>query len=150
MELIIRVARQFKRHLLIASRKLGHISAKDITVTEYLPLPDLMNHAGLVIHHGGANIFSEAIRAGARQILIPLTTDQPIQGELLNRIQAGITIRQDEVSEENLQSAFQQLLDPDQAIHHHIRKMRDLSQQANGAINAATLIEKTALGVQIS
>jgi len=143
-EIIIKVTRQFGRHLIIASEKLSNIHSEDITVTPYLPLPDLMTHAAILIHHGGANTFSEALALGARQILIPLATDQPIQGEYLRHCQSGITIHPEEITEEILQDAFRQLLDPDNEIHHHIRKNRMLYQNGNGAKNAAILIEKTA------
>lgn len=141
-EMIISTARSLNLHLYISTRHPEQIiKSDDITAAPYLPLPQLMQQADIFIHHGGANTFSEALTLGVPQILIPLTTDQPIQAEYLKLSQAGIAISPDDLTHENCSQAFIQLLDKNDAIHQRIQRVKDLFQQENGAVTAADLIE---------
>jgi UDP:flavonoid glycosyltransferase YjiC (YdhE family) len=76
--------------------------------------------------------------------LIPLTTDQPIQAELLKASQTGIALYPHEITEKNLYAAFQQLLDKTHCIHQRIHTTKKLFQESNGEIIAANLIEQSA------
>jgi UDP:flavonoid glycosyltransferase YjiC (YdhE family) len=101
--IIIKIAAKCDCNLIISSRQANSIpSSEYLTVVDYLPLPQLLTTASLFIHHGGANTFSEALTIGVPQLLIPLTTDQPIQAELLTHSQAGIAIYPKDVNEENI------------------------------------------------
>lgn len=143
-KLIIKMADQFNQHLIISTQKLHLIpKTKNITIASYLPLPQLLRKASLFIHHGGANTFSECLTIGAPQILIPLTTDQPIQAEFLRQSKVGISLYPNEVTEKNLYNAFQQLLDRHDPIHQRINEVKKLFQKSTGALAACDLIEKT-------
>jgi MGT family glycosyltransferase len=142
-QLIIKIARQFKQHIIISTQNPQLMQAEDITAASYLPLPQLLKEASLFIHHGGANTFSESLHLGVPQILIPLTTDQPIQAEFLKASQAGIAIYPDEVTEENLYAAFKQLLDKANSLRQQIETTKKLFQKSSGAITAANLIEQS-------
>ena len=54
---------------------LGSVPA-DWLVAEHLPQVALLGHADLVIHHGGNNSVQESLAAGARQLVLPFSTDQ--------------------------------------------------------------------------
>lgn len=144
--IIINMSRLFNLHLFISTRHPEKIIRKsDITAESYLPLPQLIKNADIFIHHGGANTFSEALTLGVPQLLIPLTTDQPIQAEYLKQSEAGIAINPDELTEENCYQAFLRLLDKTDPIHLRIDEVRKLFQQVNGAETACELIEETAV-----
>jgi UDP:flavonoid glycosyltransferase YjiC (YdhE family) len=141
--IIINMANKFEYNLIVSSRKPNFISFSEyLTIADYLPLPQLLKRNSLFIHHGGANTFSEALTLGVPQILIPLTTDQPIQAEFLSRSQAGIAINPNNVTEENMYAAFQQLLDQNNPIHNRIQGVKVLFSESEGASIASDVIEK--------
>lgn len=141
---IVRVARSLNLPLMISSRKLisypGNFASR-VTVFPYLPLPRILRQARVLFHHGGANTFSEAFFAGAAQILIPLTTDQPIQAELLRRSGAGFVFEQDFLSETDLCVALRRCLDPLDPIHRKIAQYARDFRCSHGAKAAVHLIE---------
>lgn len=144
--ILLNIAKQFNQHLIISTQKPHLIpDSENSTTASYLSLPQLLKNASLFIHHGGANTFSESLTLGVPQLLIPLTTDQPIQASFLKQSQAGIAISPDDVTEETVYAAFEQLLDKNHPIHKRIKAMKALFQQSNGAAKAAELIEHSAL-----
>lgn len=141
--IIINMAKKFKCNLIISSQKPDSFTLSEhLTVANYLPLPQLLKTAYIFIHHGGANTFSEALTLGVPQIMIPLTTDQPIQSEFLARSQAGIAINPNNVTEESMYAAFQQLLDQNNPIHHRIQEVKNLFSESEGASVASVIIER--------
>lgn len=139
---IVELARQFDCHLIMRSQKLDLFTPSEyLTITDYLPLTALLKDAALFVHHGGANTFSEAFTLGIPQILIPLTTDQPIQAEFLTRSEAGIAIYPNDVTKERMHAAFKELLDQNNPIHNRIKHAKSLFSKSNGASNASKIIE---------
>ena len=45
-------------------------------VAPHLPQVALLEHADVAVNHGGNNSFQEALHAGARQVILPFSTDQ--------------------------------------------------------------------------
>ncbi len=141
--LMIKMTNHFDCNLIISSRKPDSLPpANHVKTARYLPLPKLLKKTSIFIHHGGANTFSEALTIGVPQILIPLATDQPIQAEFLRHSQAGIAIHPNDITEEKLYTAFQQLLNQDDPIHNRIKQIKELFQESKGAAIASDLIEK--------
>lgn len=141
-KLIIKMAEQFNQHLIISTQKPELIpESENMTVASYIPLPQLLKKASIFIHHGGANTFSECLTLGVPQILIPLTTDQPIQAELLQQSKSGISIYPHEVTEQSLHDAFKKLLDQQDPIQQHILEIKNLYQQSTGADVLSDLVE---------
>jgi UDP:flavonoid glycosyltransferase YjiC (YdhE family) len=61
----------------------------DWVVAPRLPQVALMSHADLVVHHGGNNSVQEALAAGARQLVMPFSTDQFANAADLERLGAA-------------------------------------------------------------
>jgi MGT family glycosyltransferase len=142
---IINMANKFNCNLIISSRNPDYFPiSKHIKIADYLPLPQLLQEAAIFIHHGGANTFSEALTIGVPQILIPLTTDQPIQAEYLRRSEVGISIYPQDVTEENIDAAFHRFLDPEDPFHHRIKQVKKIFHESKGAFIAGNLIEQVA------
>lgn len=141
MKAILSAAEQFNLHVVISSRQPEKFSGNDVTLAAYLPLPQLLCQSAIFIHHGGANTFSEALTLGVPQVLIPLTTDQPIQAELLRESGAGVALYPREVTTETLKAAFSQLLDASHPVQQKIHHVRRMFAKSNGAKTAAQLVE---------
>jgi hypothetical protein len=114
-----------------------------------LPLPALLRRARAFFHHGGANSFSEALAAGAPQILIPLSTDQPIQGYYLRQSQAGFSFHPKGLTARALLPALDRLLDRDDETHSVIRRIAREFSIENGAVRAIDEVERVAAGCAV-
>ncbi len=131
--------------LLVSSKQLSQRSVilpSHVKAYPYLPLPELLPKAKIFIHHGGANSFSEALRLGTPQLLIPLTNDQPIQAHYLTCSGAGISISPEDVSISKLVKMVRLLTDTKNPMH---KLMADMAHQFNhslGASRAVALCER--------
>lgn len=145
---IVRATNALGLKLVIGSRKFSkeHQFPEHVQVLPYLPIPRLIPSAEAYIHHGGANSFSEALRLGARQILIPLTTDQPIQAHYLKQIDAGLTLPPQEVNHNAIEQALEVLGNPEHPIHNNIARLREEYAAESGASNFLTLITDSLRG----
>lgn len=125
--------------LLISSKK--YASNKKLGAFSYLPLWQLLPKASIFFHHGGANSFSEALYYGVPQILIPLSNDQPIQGDYLQRLNAGFSLFPNEITIKSLEPLIERLLDKKDLIHVKINKLAQCQQRSMGAKNAIDALE---------
>ena len=139
---IIKATGELGLQLFVGSRKLK-ATEHHVVVKPYLPIPQLLPHAEVFFHHGGANSFSEALLFGAPQILIPLTTDQPIQGFFLLQAQAGLSLPPSEVNVANLKPLLERLLDKNDAVHARIRKMSHDYRSKRGQEHVIRMVEET-------
>ncbi len=140
----IEAASQFGLRLYIGSKKLSHSGFElpsHVEVQTYLPLPSIIGDADFYIHHGGANSFSEALTLGAKQILVPLTTDQPIQSYYLTNNGIGFSIKPQDVSSQSLVDLVRKFHDLDNDVHNRIARAKINYQMHSGALNAIRLLE---------
>jgi len=71
--------------------ELGSIS-DDWTVAPHLPQVAMLQSADLAIHHGGNNSVQESLAAGARQLVLPFSTDQFANAADLERLGAAAVL----------------------------------------------------------
>jgi zeaxanthin glucosyltransferase len=140
---VVNASKSLGLKLIIGSRKMANIKdlPEHLLVYSYLPISQLITSAKAYIHHGGANSFSEAIRLGAKQILIPLTTDQPIQAFYLKKLGAGISIEPKNVNELSIKKSIVQF-SSEEAIRSSIDKLRGAYQMSSGATTAISYLEE--------
>jgi zeaxanthin glucosyltransferase len=140
---IVTASKSLGLKLIIGSRKLADIKdlPEHVFAYSYLPISQLISSAKAYVHHGGANSFSEALRLGAKQILIPLTTDQPIQAFYLKKLGAGISIEPKNVNELSIKNSIIQL-SGEETIRSFIDKLRGEYQRSSGATTAISYLEK--------
>ena len=112
---VIRLCEDKDFHLYISTA--NEMNQSNITAMPYLPLNTLLSEAKLYIHHGGANSFNEASRLGVPQILIPLTTDQPIQGDILKKIGHGFVLEKENISFNELKSIVTSFSDNESIVN---------------------------------
>jgi len=138
---IIEATAELDLPLVIGSRKLK-TDAAHVIVETYLPLPALLPRASVFFHHGGANSFSESVFFAAPQILIPLTTDQPIQGFFLKESQAGFSLPPSEVSVASLKPILERLLNKQDIVHAQIREVSRDYQSKSGQERVIRMVEE--------
>jgi MGT family glycosyltransferase len=83
-------------------------------VRNYVPQLELLKHTHLMISHGGLNSVSEALYYGIPIIAIPLANDQPAVAKRLQELGAGLAIKLEAITPDNLrQNADTILSTPD-------------------------------------
>ncbi|MDA8794022.1 FAD-binding protein, partial [Bacteriovoracaceae bacterium] len=127
-------------HLFISTKK--SIDDKNITAMPYLPINQLLNNAKLYIHHGGANSFNEATRSGAPQILIPLTTDQPIQADILKNLGHGFSLDKKNITLKILKDIILEFQSKTSFVNKKRLELKDIFSSSNGAMAIIQEIEK--------
>ncbi|ASS65414.2 MULTISPECIES: macrolide family glycosyltransferase [unclassified Paenibacillus] len=73
-----------------------------ITVRRFVPQLEILREADLFISHGGYNSVCEALLFGVPMILIPQGADQFAIADRLDELEAGVYIREPELSPERL------------------------------------------------
>ena len=140
---IIKATQYLDMKLMISSvkyKKHNNILPDHVTAYEYIPFKGVIDKATVFFHHGGANSFSEALRLGAKQILIPLAIDQPLQALLLKKMECGFTCLPGSFSCEfaiNAISSFKK----DHALLKNIETIKEEYNKASGSVNVIKYIE---------
>jgi MGT family glycosyltransferase len=78
----------------------------DPIVQPYLPQPELLRRARVLVSHGGANSVMEALLAGVPLLLNPLCNDQPTQAWFVRRAGLGRIADLERASQTELEQAL--------------------------------------------
>jgi UDP:flavonoid glycosyltransferase YjiC (YdhE family) len=141
---IIEAAAKLNLKVVISSKKLlVQKLPTHVYVRSYLPLPQLIPKAKVYIHHGGASSFTEATVAGACQLIIPLTTDQPIQAHFLQHSGAGLSLSPEQVNMQSILDVCQKLMSKKSSTK--ASEIANLLRGHSGAENAIKYLEKELL-----
>lgn len=112
----------------------------DALVLPYVPQPALLERAAAFVTHGGANSVMEGLARGVPLLVVPLSSDQPWQAELVRRAGCGEALERSAATPENVRAALAALIDPDGAPRRRAREVAASYRAADGAKAAATLI----------
>ncbi|MCE5173465.1 glycosyl transferase family 1 [Paenibacillus profundus] len=88
---------------------LGEIPSNFI-VKSYVPQTDILQYAKLFITHGGMNSTHEGLFYGVPLLVIPQSADQPIIAGQVTNIGAGITLRMQSLTTQQLREAADYVL----------------------------------------
>jgi len=112
----------------------------DTIVVPYAPQLALLERAGALVSHGGANSVMEAMRDGVPVVQVPICNDQFVQAHFLAKAGAGIVLDRETLSVEGCRRALRQALDPAGRLRATARRIRDSYRQRDGAREAARRI----------
>jgi UDP:flavonoid glycosyltransferase YjiC (YdhE family) len=76
----------------------------------YEPLPDILPHVRLIVHHAGIGTSADALRAGTPQILLPFCYDQPDNATRLQRLGVGRMLSAGSLTVAGLKEAISHVL----------------------------------------
>ncbi|WP_131785196.1 glycosyltransferase [Protofrankia symbiont of Coriaria ruscifolia] len=107
-----------------------------ILVLPHVPQVDLMPHLSAVVSHGGNNTVCEALAHGVPLVVAPVRDDQPVIGEQVVRVGAGLRVRFGRVSAPALRESIISVLD-EPSFRIAARRLRDDFAAAGGAAAAA-------------
>lgn len=107
---------------------------------EYAPYGEILPHALVIIHSGGAGTTDQALRAGVPSLVVPLTNDQPDNAMRLQRRGIARVIAKSRYTANLAVSELTMILDdPQYAIR--AREIGERVRKENGASAAVDAIE---------
>jgi UDP:flavonoid glycosyltransferase YjiC (YdhE family) len=66
----------------------------EVLATGFRPLSALLEHADLIVQHGGIGVTYAALRAGTPSVIVPIAFDQARTGSHIHRLGAGIVVNE--------------------------------------------------------
>ncbi|ULT59287.1 glycosyltransferase [Neobacillus drentensis] len=109
---------------------LGEIPANFI-VKHYVPQTEVLKYTKLFITHGGMNSTHEGFYFGVPLIVIPQSADQPIIAEQVAQIGAGIRLKMEGLSANQLSEAVDYVLSHN-SVHKAVASIRESFQKSGG------------------
>ena len=89
--------------------RLGPLASNTFAFTHF-PQQEILKHADAIIHHGGMNSTSEALRARVPMLVIPYSADQFTNAEKVEAMGMGLCLHHQTLSAEKLKSSVLSLL----------------------------------------
>jgi MGT family glycosyltransferase len=113
----------------------------NVLVRRYVPQPEVLARAALLVTHGGMNSVNEAMYAGVPMLVVPQGADQPMVARRVVELGAGLSIRTQNVTEGAVHALARRLLD-DPRFGAATSTLRDAQRQAGGYRRAADELER--------
>ncbi|MBU5440414.1 macrolide family glycosyltransferase [Paenibacillus sp. MSJ-34] len=88
------------------------------TVVRFAPQLEILQRSDLFITHGGMNSVNEALYYHVPLIVVPMAADQPMVGERVAELGAGIMLDRHTMTADRLRDAVEEILQtPEYAVH---------------------------------
>jgi rhamnosyltransferase subunit B len=150
------VARDFFEESIDAAQKLGRRAVlligdernrpqkslpAEILAVDYAPFESLLEHACVVVHHGGVGTTSQALRAGVPTLIVPFAFDQSDNAAHAARLGTSRTLYRRAYQAERVARQLDNLLTkPQYAVN--AKQVAAQLRSENGAVTAVNLIEE--------
>lgn len=144
---LIEVTGRLGAQLVISSQALARRlppAASHVRIVPYAPQLAVLARTATFVTHGGANSVTEGLTAGVPLVVIPLSSDQPLQARLVEELGAGIGLRREEVSEDRLAAILGRCLDPGGPVRRRARDLGERHRARDGGRRAAEILEEVA------
>lgn len=105
---------------------------------EYAPQLALLEHASVMVTHGGANSVHDCISRGKPMVVVPMVYDQPLFAQLVTQAGIGIGVEAAGLTTERCREVLLPLLRPD--APERARAVTMMKRSTNGAATVATLL----------
>jgi len=112
----------------------------DPLVLEYVPQLALLERASVLVTHGGANSFLEAVRCGVPQLVIPICNDQPVQAWYAQRAGTGLALAPAAADVPACREALRRLLPGRSPERLRVREIAAAWATRDGGREAARLV----------
>jgi zeaxanthin glucosyltransferase len=117
----------------------GHDLGDHVLAVPYAPQLAVLERSAACVTHGGANTVMEALHHGVPLLVIPLSSDQPLQADIVERADVGRGIVREELTLGRCREALGEILDPQGAIRRRARAVAESYRAAPGARRVAEL-----------
>ncbi|MGS2617679.1 macrolide family glycosyltransferase [Micromonospora sp. LZ34] len=119
---------------------LGPLPA-NVIAKRSVPQPEVLARAALFITHGGVNSVNEALYAGVPMLVVPQGADQRLVASRLVELDAGLSIRTEDVDVEAVRALAQRLLD-EPRFRAAANTLQVAQREAGGYSRAADELER--------
>ncbi len=119
-------------------KKLKHIPS-NIQIYPYVNQIEILKCADVFVTHGGMNSISEALVAGVPMLVIPFSSDQPINAHSVVENGTGIQTNYASVNQLSFKNAVFSLIG-NPAVHANLKRIQDKIKTAPGNEGAAEMI----------
>ncbi len=119
-------------------RKLKKIPS-NVHVYKSVPQLEVLNMADVFITHGGMNSVSESLVYGTPMVVIPFSSDQPINAGCIEKLGVGKKLEYSTINKKVLKDTVFEILS-DSEIPNNIDKIQQWIQAAPGNIGGAEII----------
>ncbi len=106
----------------------------------YIPFSQVFSRSAVVVHHGGVGTTAQCLAAGVRQLIMPMSHDQPDNARRIKNIGVGDWISRSRFKSEAVAAKLKALLDSPEvgdACGAYAKKM----QAEDGLRNTANILE---------
>ncbi|WP_200207931.1 macrolide family glycosyltransferase [Micromonospora coerulea] len=119
---------------------LGPLPA-NVMALRSVPQLEVLARAALFITHGGVNSVNEALYAGVPMLVVPQGADQPLVASRVVELDAGLSIRTEDINVEVVRALAQRLLD-EPRFRAGASTLQVAQRQAGGYPRAADELER--------
>ncbi|NDU71383.1 glycosyl transferase [Actinomadura sp. DSM 109109] len=112
----------------------------NVEAHRWVSLPAVLEHARLLVTHGGIGAVMDALIAGRPMVVVPFTFDVKPMARRVGELGLGTVIPAEEFGGGRLREAVEGLAD-DRAALERVGRMREHTARAGGAPRAADVIE---------
>ncbi|GGU03780.1 macrolide family glycosyltransferase [Actinomadura citrea] len=112
----------------------------NVEAHRWVSLPAVLEHARLLVTHGGIGAVMDALIVGRPMVVVPFTFDVKPMARRVGELGLGTVIPAAEFTGVRLREAVEELAD-DRATLERVRRMREHTARAGGAARAADVIE---------
>ena len=119
-------------------RKLKNIPS-NIHIYNFVPQLEVLKMADVFVTHGGMNSVSESLVYGTPMVVIPFSSDQPVNARCIEKLGVGKRLEYSDVNKDSIKEyVLSVLLDTD--IKDNIAKVKKMIRQAPGNSGGAEII----------
>lgn len=114
--------------------------AGDPLVFPYVPQPQLLDRAALMITHAGMNSTLECLASGVPMVAIPITHDQPTIARRIEWTKTGRMIALQELTVQRLQDVIHKVM-TNPVYRDAVTRLQQAIREADGLNRAADIVE---------
>lgn len=118
--------------------KLKHVP-ENIHLYNYVPQLQVLKISDVFVTHGGMNSVSEAFVYNVPQVVIPFSSDQPVNGQCVEKMGAGKQLSLSALNKDILKNTVFSVMN-DTEIKKNLKKIRNLICESAGNEGAAEMI----------
>ena len=118
--------------------KLKHVP-ENIHLYNYVPQLQVLKMSDVFVTHGGMNSVSEAFVYNVPQVVIPFSSDQPVNGQCVEKMGAGKQLSLSALNKDILKNTVFSVMN-DTEIKKNLKKIRNLICESAGNEGAAEMI----------
>ncbi|MGW7352572.1 macrolide family glycosyltransferase [Streptomyces sp. NPDC054784] len=114
--------------------------ADHIEAHSFLPHPQVLPHASVLVTHGGPGSVTEALHYGTPMVVVPQTPETRFNAQRLTELGLGTTVLPEELTGDTLRAAVDKLA-ADTQVRENVARVGQESREAGGAVRAADVLE---------